>query len=95
MTAMTHHGLPITGDHAVAPTGCAECESPGSDAAPEPCDHAGMTGECAAMLSCASTPAEPQSPPVLRVAHASGLVAAPVSQPATLTLSPETPPPRA
>ena len=71
---------------------CDQCPA-SSDGLP-PCDHQGVPGDCASMLSCGSAPAETQSSPLAVATRSVGVIVGTSATPTSPPRSPETPPPR-
>jgi hypothetical protein len=61
----------------------------------QPCDHSGVPSACVTMTSCVSTVAEPQQATHVSAATSVRVFVGAVTEPASPTLSLDTPPPRA
>lgn len=91
-TNVTHEGMsmPAGGAGVTESAQCDSCE-PGPQL---PCDH-GSQGACATMSSCATLAVEAQTASVVDAVRPVSVIESPITVLATLTASPDTPPPRA
>ena len=92
--APVSHDTMAMHDHDMTSPADEDCAACTADSEPAPCD-AGMTGPCATMISCATATVDSPTEIISAVQHGYRPIQAVESRPASLTLSPETPPPRA